>query len=68
MAAKRKWNVNRLDVRSPFLNGYLEEVCIQQFQGFEVEDKEDYVYRLKKVLYSLMKAPRAPYARIDAYF
>eukprot|EP00253_Pinus_taeda_P019929 PITA_19929 len=34
---------------------------------YEVEGKEDKIYRLKKELYGLKQAPRAWYSRIDSY-
>ena len=40
---------------------------MQQPPGYEVEGKEDKVYRLKKALYGLKQAPRAWYSRIDNY-
>ena len=55
-----------MDMKSAFLNGYLEEeVYVEKPQGFEVEGKENNVYKLKKALYGLKQAPRAWYARID---
>ena len=57
-----------MDVKSAFLNGYLEEeVYVEQTQGFEVLGQENKVYRLKKALYGLKQAPRAWYSRIDSY-
>ena len=43
--------VYQMDVKSSFLNGYLEEeVYVQQPPGYEVKGQEDKVYRLKKAL------------------
>ena len=56
-----------MDVKLSFLNGELEEVYIEQPEGFLLSDKEDSVYRLKKALYGLKQAPRAWYARLDGY-
>jgi hypothetical protein len=41
-----------MDVKSAFLNGDLkEEVYMEQPDGFQVQEVEQYVYRLKKALY-----------------
>ena len=57
-----------MDVKSTFLNGYIdEEVYVEQPQGYEVPGQEHKVYRLKKALYGLKQAPRAWYSRIDSY-
>ncbi|KAG8486725.1 hypothetical protein CXB51_020277 [Gossypium anomalum] len=67
-AAHMHWNVYKLDVKSAFLNGILEEeIYVEQPQGFQVPGKEDMVCKLKKALYGLKQAPRAWYARIDTY-
>ena len=44
-----------------------EEFCIEQSQGFEVEDKRTHVCKLKKALYGLKQALRAWYGRIDSF-
>ncbi|KAL4283880.1 hypothetical protein GQ457_16G026560 [Hibiscus cannabinus] len=69
VAAQNKWEIYQMDVKSAFLNGYLEEeVYIEQPLGYIKQGHEDKVYRLKKALYGLKQAPRAWNARIDEYF
>jgi len=68
LAAQLGRKIHQLDVKSAFLNGYLEEeIFVQQPQGFSIKGKEDKVYLLKKALYGLKQAPRAWYSRIDAH-
>ena len=68
IAARHKWKVYKMDVKSTFLNGVLkEEVYVEQPPGYEVAGEENKVYRLKRALYGLKKAPRAWYSRIDSY-
>jgi hypothetical protein len=55
----------QMDVKSVFLNGYInEEVYIEQPPGFEDYKKPNHVYKLKKALYGLKQAPRAWYERL----
>jgi hypothetical protein len=62
------WRIHKMDVKTAFLNGSIEEeVNQQQPKGFEVHDRASYVYRLKKALYGLKQGPRARYSRIDNY-
>jgi hypothetical protein len=52
LAAKMKWKLHQMDVKTAFLNGVIEEeVYIEQPQGFEVEDRKSHVCKLKKALY-----------------
>ena len=68
LAAQKGWLIHQLDVKSAFLNGYLEEeIFVEQPEGFAVQGKENKVYRLKKALYGLKQAPRSWYSRIDAH-
>ncbi|CAL9009573.1 unnamed protein product [Prunus brigantina] len=46
----------------------LEEVYVEQPQGFVKENEEIKVYKLNKALYGLKQAPRAWYDEIDSYF
>lgn len=62
------WNIHQVDVKTVFLNGIIdEEVYKEKPLGFKVKDRKSYVFRLKKSLYDLKQAPRAWYARMDAY-
>ena len=57
-----------MDVKTAFLHGAIkEEVYVEQPLGFEIQDRDTHVCRLKKALYGLMQAPRAWYERIDSY-
>jgi hypothetical protein len=68
LAAKMKWKLHQMDIKTAFLNGVIEEeVYIEQPQGFEVEDRKSHLYKLKKALYGLKQAPRAWYGRIDNF-
>jgi hypothetical protein len=55
----------QMDVKSAFLNGYInEEVYVEQRPGFEDDKKPNHMYKLKKVLYGLKQAPRVWYERL----
>jgi hypothetical protein len=68
LAAKMKWKLHQMDVKTAFLNGVIEEeMYIEKPQGFEVEDRKSHVCQLKKALYGLKQAPRAWYGHIDSF-
>ena len=54
-----------MDVKSAFLNGYInEKVYVEQPPSFEDDKKPNHVYKLKKALYGLKQAPKAWYERL----
>jgi hypothetical protein len=49
----------QMNVKSVFLNGYInEEMYVEQPSAFEDDKKPNHVYKLKKALYGLKQAPR----------
>jgi hypothetical protein len=60
--------VYKMNVKSTFLNGELEEeFYIEQPTKFQLSGNIDYVCKLKKALYGLKQTPRAWYSRLDKY-
>jgi len=47
-----------MDVKSAFLNGYINEVFVSQPPRFEAYKHPEHVFKLKKALYGLKQAPR----------
>ena len=60
LAAHRDWKIFHLDAGTAFLNGdIILELYIEQPEGYEVLEKEDFVCKFFKTLYGLKQAPRA---------
>nr|GEW28032.1 retrovirus-related Pol polyprotein from transposon TNT 1-94 [Tanacetum cinerariifolium] len=58
----------RMDVKSAFLNGFInEEAYVAQPLGFIDFKKPNHVYKLKKALYGLKQARKACFNRLKAF-
>lgn len=54
VVAKNYWSIYQLDMKSAFLNGFLEkEVYAKQPLGYVIKGKEDKVLKLKKASYGI---------------
>ena len=54
LAAQYNWLLYQLDVKSYFLNGYVDDtIYVEKLEGFEVVGREDCVYKLKNALYGI---------------
>ena len=67
-AASKGFKLFQMDVKSAFLNGFIEEeVYVKQPPGFEHPKFPHRVYKLQKALYGLKQAPRAWYSRLRSF-
>ena len=67
-AASKGFKLFEMDVKSVFLNGYIEEeVYVRQPPGFESSKFPNHVFKLQKALYGLKQAPRAWYERLKSF-
>nr|GEY90267.1 retrovirus-related Pol polyprotein from transposon TNT 1-94 [Tanacetum cinerariifolium] len=67
-AAHKSFLIYQMDVKTAFLNGPVnEEVYVAQLDGFVDPDHPEKVYRLRKALYGLKKAPKAWYDKLSKF-
>ena len=65
--ASKGFKLYQMDVKSAFLNGYIEEeVYVRQPPGFENPKFPNHVFKLHKALYVLKQASRAWYEHLKA--
>ena len=62
------FNLYQMDVKSAFLNGFIEEeVYVEQPLSFESFNFPNHVFKLSKALYGLKQAIRAWYERLSNF-
>jgi hypothetical protein len=62
------WKLHQMDVNTTFLNGEIvEEVYIEQSEGFMIYDEKSHVYMLKNVLYGLKQSPHPWYEKMNGF-
>jgi hypothetical protein len=65
LAASYGLIVHQMDVKIAFLNGELEEIYMDQSDGFVANGQEGKVYKLLKSLYGLKQAPKQCHEKFD---
>jgi hypothetical protein len=65
--AMHDFELEQLDVKTTFLHGDLEEIYMDQPEGFIMPGKEKFVCKLKKSLYGLKQSPRQWYKKFDSF-
>lgn len=68
LAVKLNLDVDHLDVKTAFLNGFLDENVFMKIPaGLKCVDKGNKVLKLKRAIYGLKQSSRAWYRRVDDY-
>ena len=66
IAASKHLEVHHMDLKSDFINGYLnEEIYMSHLESYTSDPS--LVCKLQKSLYGLKQAPRSWYAKMDAF-
>ena len=56
VAAEQNLSMKQLDVKTAYVHGNLEEIYMNQLEGFISSENPNYVWKLKKSFYDLKKA------------
>ena len=68
LTAVMKWKIHQMDVKTTFLNRVVEEeVYMDQLLGFDTNERNTHVCKLKKSLYGLKQALRTWYGRMNNF-
>ncbi|GJV26966.1 retrovirus-related pol polyprotein from transposon TNT 1-94 [Tanacetum coccineum] len=67
-ACAHDFKLFQMDVKSAFLNGFINKFYVSQPLGFVDFKKPNHVFKLKKALYGLKQAPKFWYDRLKAFF
>jgi len=67
LVAQNEYELDRLDVKTAFLHGNLEEIYMTYPLGFRVVGKEKLVCKLQKSLYGLKQSSRQWYKRFNKF-
>ena len=66
IAAILDYEIWQIDVKTAFLNGYLEEsIYMEQLEGFKSHSQQQKVYKLLKSIYGLKQASRSSNLKFD---
>jgi len=67
-ATSKGFKLFQMDVKSAFLNGYIDEdIYVRQPPGFENPKFPNHEFKLQKALYGLKQAPRAWYDHFKSF-